>query len=656
MSMRTIVYRFLGLVLTAIGPGWMAADAAPTVTPVHAFEFSPPDGPPYAPWGPLMRAADGYYYGTLQYGGQYGAGGVYRMDGAGNVVILHEFNGTDGAGPLGALVQLPGGDLLGTTYYGGDHGVGTVIRMDLSGNVTVLHSFGNGGSDGAYPPAGLVLAGNGAYYGTTQLGGTSDLGTVFKVDSLGTVTPVHSFDGSLGYQPFAPLLRAGDGNLYGTTQYDCGAIFKVDASDQVHLLHAFNCDDGAVPRAALVEGNDGYFYGTTYNATNSVGTFFRVDAAGNLTTLLEFLDQSTGYYPSAPPVRTADGNFFVTALEGGAFGTGTLLKLSPLGEMLWRHDFQFSEGFAPRDGILAASTCRYFGTATDGGDGDSRGTIYRIDTVAPTSLAIDPSVASTSSVVGQAYTVAVTIADGCTPTGTIAVSDGSTSCSIVLPGTSCALTSISAGTKTVTASYGGDADNDPSGTSSTHTVLKASPLLSITSDQPDPSVVGAPYTVSVALSGAYQPTGSVTVADGAGASCTITLPATSCALTATISGGKVLTASYAGDGNNRPASASATHNVSKANTNVRIASDSPDPSTVGQPFTVVVEITGGYGTLTGSVSVTRGVDSCSFTLPVTSCSMSASSSKGTNTLKATYSGDVNNKGGVDTTSHSVLKP
>src|SRR3954452_25020904 len=51
-------------------------------------------------------------------------------------------------------------------------------------NLTLLHSF-NGGPDGRQPNASLVQATDGSLYGTTYMGGSNDVGTVFKVNPDG---------------------------------------------------------------------------------------------------------------------------------------------------------------------------------------------------------------------------------------------------------------------------------------------------------------------------------------------------------------------------------------------------------------------------------------------------------------------------------------
>src|SRR5207248_1585156 len=113
--------------------------------------------------------------------------------------VLHEFL-LPPANPDAALIQR-GGDFYGTTYNGGATNSGTVFKMDSSGAVTTLHSFG--GSDGALPYAGLIQASDGNFYGTTYGGGANNDGTAFKMDASGAVTTLHSFAGSDGAHPEA---------------------------------------------------------------------------------------------------------------------------------------------------------------------------------------------------------------------------------------------------------------------------------------------------------------------------------------------------------------------------------------------------------------------------------------------------------------------
>src|SRR5207247_901881 len=98
---------------------------------------------------------------------------------SGTLTVLHSFNSSDGANPYAGLVQDSAGNLYGTTQQGGASGYGTVYKLAPSGDFTVLHSFDF--SDGAYPYAGLVQDSAGNLYGTTYSGGASGGGVVFAI-------------------------------------------------------------------------------------------------------------------------------------------------------------------------------------------------------------------------------------------------------------------------------------------------------------------------------------------------------------------------------------------------------------------------------------------------------------------------------------------
>ena len=82
----------------------------------------------------------------------------------------------DGANPLAGLIQAANGELFGTTRLGGSSNFGTIFKINPSGVLTTLFSFDF--RDGEYPHAGLVQAANGDLYGTTHNGGANNLGTV----------------------------------------------------------------------------------------------------------------------------------------------------------------------------------------------------------------------------------------------------------------------------------------------------------------------------------------------------------------------------------------------------------------------------------------------------------------------------------------------
>ncbi len=104
------------------------------------------------------------------------------------------------------------------------------------------------------------------------------------------------------------------------------------------------------------------------------------------------------------------------------------------------------------------------------------------------------------------------------------------------------------------------------------------------------------------------------------------------------------------------------HQVDKANTNVQITSDDPDPSAIGTAITVqftVSVVSPGGGTPTGTVTVVSdgGDETCSASVAAGSCTLTPlSGSGGTRTLTADYTGDANYNGDSDTEQHSIRLP
>ncbi|HUI44248.1 MAG TPA: choice-of-anchor tandem repeat GloVer-containing protein [Terriglobia bacterium] len=263
---------------------------------------------------------------------------------------------------------------------------------------TTLHSFD--GTDGEVPWA-VLQANDGNLYGTTELGGTNDVGTVFKITPSGTLTTVYSFCSQSGCTdgeaPSAPLVQATDGNFYGAT-YDGGAngdgtVFKITPSGTLTTLYSFcsqpNCADGALPFAAPVLATDGNLYGTTaYGGANGfygTGTVFKLTTDGTLTTLYSFCSQSgctDGKEPEAALVQATDGNFYGTTSRGGANGgRGTVFKITPSGALTRLYSFcsqsGCTDGAFPYTALVQATDGNFYGT-TSGNGANHGGTVFKI--------------------------------------------------------------------------------------------------------------------------------------------------------------------------------------------------------------------------------------------------------------------------------------
>ena len=300
------------------------------------------------PLSGLIRDAAGNLYGTIFGGGSSSNGAVYKVNKHGKEQALYSFTGkADGANPYAALLRDAKGNFYGTTYIGGA-GVGVVFKLDKAGKETVLHTFTEGG-DGRFPYASLIRDHQGNLYSTTLDGGPDDAGTVFKLNKRGQETILYSFTrgAPAGSYPFAGLLGDAAGNLYGTTfmggtgcnGLGCGVVFKLDTNGKETVLHTFKGSDGANPYAGLIRDADGNFYGTTLaGGPSDAGVVYRLNKNGKETVLYNFTGGPDGAYPYATLVRDSAGNLYGTTWEGGdltcnnpngPYGCGVVFKLTP---------------------------------------------------------------------------------------------------------------------------------------------------------------------------------------------------------------------------------------------------------------------------------------------------------------------------------------
>jgi len=196
-------------------------------------------------------------------------------------------------------------------------------------------------------------------------------------------------------------------------------------------------------------------------------------------------------------------------------------------------------------------------TAVYAGDGANSGSLSNslTQTVQPATTATAISTVTPTPIVGQSVKVSYSISGGHTPSGTVTISASTTeACTSTLAAGYCNLQFPSSGTRTITATYSGDANNTGSASAPvTLTVNPAATGLSVVSATPDPSLMSDTVVATIALTitapGAGTPTGSVTVVATDSVGCTITLPAISCSLTFTQLGSKTITANYTGDAN-----------------------------------------------------------------------------------------------------------
>ena len=336
--------------------------------------------------------------------------------------VVYAFAGPpDGYSPVGSLIEgLHNKHLFfGTTVGGGSlsssFGYGTVFDVSTSGREKVLFSF-NGGTDGAFPTAGVVADDSGSLYGVASDGGGGGecnftCGTVFVLrpgKSGYTVRVLHTFQGGRdGMVPSAGLLLAANGMLYGTTDFGgtgsctysgrvvgCGTVFQVTTSGSEYgVIYRFRGgSDGANPSSALIEDSHGALYGTTRfgglqtstcdaasRKVKSCGTVFKVTpGAPKLHAdriLYRFHGGTDGSNPIAALYADGSGSFYGLTSGGGNVSNspGTAYELTPSENAYTERVIHVFGGKgdgnypASSDGLRADRNGNLYGTTVYGG-------------------------------------------------------------------------------------------------------------------------------------------------------------------------------------------------------------------------------------------------------------------------------------------------
>jgi len=237
------------------------------------------------PDGGLLSDKAGNWYGTTKACGAVGGGAVYKLNKKGVLTLLHNFPSYqfDGLTPAAGVIMDAKGDLYGNTIDGGRSGKGTVFKIDTTGTESVLQAFTGGTTDGCYVYGTPTMGSESNLYGTASECGSFNMGIVWKVNLKGKETVLHNFAGgsSDGDLPFAGVIMDAKGNFYGTTNRggasDVGTVYKLNKKGVVTLLHSFAGSDGEFPNGSVLMDAKGNLYGTSTNGgSGSYGTVWKI--------------------------------------------------------------------------------------------------------------------------------------------------------------------------------------------------------------------------------------------------------------------------------------------------------------------------------------------------------------------------------------------
>jgi hypothetical protein len=284
-------------------------------------------------------------------------------------------------------------------------------------------------------------------------------------------------------------------------------------------------------------------------------------------------------------------------------------------------------------------TASYAGDSNDNAStsGNLTQTVNKASTTTTLTSSPNPSIYQTS----VTFTATVSPAAA---TGTVTFKDGSTTLgtgSLVSGKTTYSTTALALGSHSITATYGGDSNDNSSTSGNLTQLVKANTTTTLTS-----SLNPSTYQTSVTITATISPTaatGTVTFYDGATQLGTGQLSSgkTTYSTAALTVGSHTITASYGGDSNyNSSTSPNLTQTVNKANTTTTLTS-SPNPSTylTSVTFTATVSATAATGTVTfydGATQLGTGQLSGGKTTYST-----AALTVGAHTMTASYGGDGN---------------
>ena len=236
-----------------------------------------------SPYASLIFDTHGALYGITG-GGSSNAGSVFKLTppasgtGPWTKTVLYDFKGGNDGYAIGKLIFDAYGALYGITmdeslFQASSQGLVYKLTRSASGTgpwtKTILYSFANGGG---HHQEGLLFDTQGALYGTTWDGGSSNKGTVFKLTpsasgiGVWTQTVLYTFTGVPdGREPHAGLIFGRGGALYGTTKWGgartlrsrCSRYRPRAARNRAHCARRLPARRRSANPASAVPGRDG---------------------------------------------------------------------------------------------------------------------------------------------------------------------------------------------------------------------------------------------------------------------------------------------------------------------------------------------------------------------------------------------------------------
>ncbi len=338
----------------------------------------------------LVKGSNGKLYGMTTAGGATSEGLLFEYDVATNTYTKKlDFTNATGTAPFGSLLLASNGNFYGLMYSGGIVGQGVLFEYNAGTNTYTKKIDLSISPLGTYPLGGLVRASNNKLYGMTQVGGTNDKGVIFEIDPITSAfTKKHDFTEATGSFPLGDLTQAANGKLYGLTPRggatNDGTIFEFDPTSGVYTkMHDFDDTNGAEPSGTLVLSSNNKLYGTAYSGgAGGYGVIFEYDPATNVfTKKADFDYATTGFGSYDRLIQATNGKFYGLNRDGGSGGNlyGKLFEYDPATNIITaKVNLGGANGETPEGGLIQAPNGKLYGVTRFGGV-NSQGVLFEYD-------------------------------------------------------------------------------------------------------------------------------------------------------------------------------------------------------------------------------------------------------------------------------------
>jgi len=369
----------------------------------HGDNFDRPNSPSLGGFD----SSGNLYVSSATGGGECGSVFQLSPNGSGwNTNPLWNFSEGNICDPVGVAVT-PAGNVFGITLSPGGYYYTQGALFELTPRsspglwgLSLVYVFPF--TDGQWPSPGLVADAAGNLYGTTQYGGTSNLGMVFELSPTAAgwkESTLYNFNtaagGAYASAGPSPLTADGKGNLFGTTAFggvsSLGSVFELSPKPgsgwQEQDLYSFT--ENAEPLGGLVFDSAGNLYGVNnIGGANGVGSVFKMsenaDGTWKETEIYTFAGYpNDGANPYAGLTIDSSGNLYGTTELGGngacirvknPVGCGTVFELSYSAATGWTEKVLYTfqgaygnDGSSPTARLIFDGSGNIYGTTSTGG-------------------------------------------------------------------------------------------------------------------------------------------------------------------------------------------------------------------------------------------------------------------------------------------------